>query len=85
LLRKRGIYKPEPGWLKFMTKVCIALLALGLVLWYGMGLERDWLLNRGWVRIIHLSWLVALGAGVYFAVLGILGFRINDFARRGAN
>ncbi|MGV8934717.1 MAG: murein biosynthesis integral membrane protein MurJ [Gallionellaceae bacterium] len=85
LLRKRGIFQPEPGWLKFFIKVCIALLALGLVLWYGMGLERDWLLTRGWVRIIHLSWLVTLGAVVYFAVLGVLGFRIKDFSRRGAS
>ena len=85
LLRKRGIYQPEPGWLKFTFKIFIALLALGLVLWFGMGEELGWLSTHGWARVVRLSWLVALGAGIYFAVLGLLGFRLRDFSKRGAN
>jgi len=84
-LRKRGIYRPEPGWGKFFFKLCIALLALGLTLWFGMGSEQHWLTTHGWTRIIHLSWLVALGVVVYFAVLFALGFRLKDFSKRGAN
>jgi putative peptidoglycan lipid II flippase len=85
LLRKRGIYQPEPGWGKFFLKLCIALLALGLSLWFGMGSEQHWLTSHGWTRIIHLSWLVVLGVVVYFAVLFALGFRLKDFAKRGAS
>jgi putative peptidoglycan lipid II flippase len=85
LLRKRGIYRPEPGWIAFFTKLCVALLALGLTLWFGMGSEQQWLTTHGWARIIHLTWLVLLGAVVYFAVLWILGFRLKDFAKRGAS
>jgi len=85
LLRKRGIYQPEPGWLKFTVKIVLALLALGLVLWFGMGTEQYWLTTRGWPRIVHLGWLVALGVAVYFAVLGLLGFRLRDFSKRGAS
>jgi len=85
LLRKRGLFQPEPGWLKFTVKIAVALLALGLVLWFGMGTELHWLTTHGWARVVHLAWLVTLGAGVYFAVLGILGFRLRDFAKRGAN
>jgi putative peptidoglycan lipid II flippase len=84
-LRKRGIYHPEPGWGKFFIKLCIALLALGLALWLGMGSQQDWLGRHGWARIIHLAWLVLLGIAVYFAVLFALGFRLKDFARRGAS
>jgi putative peptidoglycan lipid II flippase len=84
LLRKRGIFQPEPGWLKFAAKISVALLALGLVLWFGMGTEQHWLTTHGWARIVHLSWLVALGVVVYFAVLGMLGFRLKDFSKRGA-
>jgi putative peptidoglycan lipid II flippase len=84
LLRKRGIFQPEPGWFKFAAKIAMALLALGLVLWFGMGTEQHWLTTRGWARVVHLSWLVALGVAVYFAVLGILGFRLKDFSKRGA-
>ena len=85
LLRKRGIYQPEPGWLKFGAKILLALLALGATLWFGMGTELSWLTTRGWPRIIHLSWLVALGVVVYFTVLAILGFRLRDFSRRSAS
>lgn len=83
-LRKRGIYHPEPGWGRFFVKLCIALLALGLALWFGMGEEQHWLTVHGWARIIHLAWLVLLGVAVYFAVLFALGFRLADFAKRGA-
>jgi len=85
LLRKRGIYQPEPGWLSFVAKIGVALLALGWVLWFGMGTEQHWLTTHGWSRIVHLSWLVALAGGVYFAVLWVLGFRLRDFSRRSAH
>ncbi len=84
-LRKRGIYQPEPGWGKFFLKLCIALLALGLTLWFGMGSEQHWLTTHGWTRIIHLAWLVVLGVVVYFAALFALGFRPKDFSKRGAS
>ncbi len=84
LLRKRSIYRPEPGWGRFFVKVCIALLALALALRFGMGSEQHWLTTHGWTRIIHLSWLVLLGVAVYFAVLFALGFRLKDFSKRGA-
>jgi putative peptidoglycan lipid II flippase len=83
-LRKRGIYQPEPGWGKFFLKLCVALLALAFTLWFGMGSEQQWLTGHGWGRVIHLSWLVVLGVTVYFAVLFALGFRLKDFAKRGA-
>jgi len=85
LLRKRGIYRPEPGWAKFFIRVCLALLALGLALWFGMGPEPGWLVRSGWSRILHLAALVAGGVAVYFAVLFALGFRMKDFAKRGTN
>jgi len=84
-LRKLGVYTPEPGWGKFFIKLCAALLALGLTLWFGMGSEQYWLSTHGWLRIIHLAGLVAAGVAVYFAVLFALGFRLKDFAKRGAS
>jgi putative peptidoglycan lipid II flippase len=83
-LRKHGIYQPEPGWLKFFAKVAVAMAALGLVLWFGMGEERQWLENHGWSRILHLIGLVVGGVTVYFGVLWAMGFRLKDFAKRGA-
>jgi putative peptidoglycan lipid II flippase len=85
LLRKRGIFQPEPGWLLFTGKIFVALLALGLVLWFGMGTEQHWLTTHGWSRVVHLGWLVLSGVTVYFIVLGMLGFRLKDFSKRGAS
>jgi len=82
-LRKRGIYQPEPGWAKFFFKVAIAVAALAITLWFGMGSEQSWLTGSGWTRILRLSELVTGGVLVYFAVLAALGFRPRDFSKRG--
>jgi putative peptidoglycan lipid II flippase len=50
-----------------------------------MGSQDYWLTSHGWARIIHLTWLVLLSVVVYFAVLFALGFRLKDFAKRGAS
>lgn len=84
-LRKNGIYQPEPGWAKFFAKIVIAILALGLTLWFGMGTQESWLAGSGWLRILRLSALVAGGVVVYFAVLAALGFRPKDFSKRAVS
>ncbi len=81
-LRKHGIYQPEPGWAKFFIKVGIAVAALAITLWFGMGTEQSWLSGSGWSRIWRLSALVAGGVVVYFAALAALGFRPRDFSKR---
>jgi putative peptidoglycan lipid II flippase len=81
-LRKKNIYQPEPGWAAYFIKVGLALLALSITLWFGMGSEQSWLAGSGWTRIIRLSYLVCGGVFVYFAVLVALGFRLKDFSRR---
>ncbi len=85
LLRKRGLYQPEPGWGKFLAKLFAALLGLGLTLWFGMGSEQSWLTSHGWARIGRLTGLVVIGVTVYFAVLWLLGFRVRDFSKRGVS
>lgn len=80
-LRKKGIYHPEPGWAKYFVKLGIAMLALAITLWFGMGSEQSWLIDSGWTRIVHLTWLVSCSGVVYFTVLIILGFRLRDFSQ----
>lgn len=81
-LRKHGIYQPEPGWAKFFLKIGIAVCALGLALWFGMGTTDSWLNSGGWARIGRLTLLVVGGITVYFAALAVLGFRPKDFSKR---
>ncbi|MEW6513445.1 MAG: murein biosynthesis integral membrane protein MurJ [Pseudomonadota bacterium] len=83
-LRQRAVYVPQPGWTIFFLKISVALLVLVTTLWFGVGSEADWLVAPTWTRVAHLSALVAAGIGVYFATLWMLGFRLGDFRRKGA-
>ena len=84
-LRKADIYRAEPGWARFLGKLGLALLALGWLLWFGMGSEQHWLESGGWPRVIHLSALVIGGVMVYFGMLYAQGFRLRDYYKRAAN
>lgn len=83
-LRKQGIYTPEAGWTKFLVKLFIALCTMGGMLWFASGPETSWLNLSLTDRLLHLAWLVPAGVISYFATLGLLGFRLNDFKRRAA-
>lgn len=83
-LRGQGIYRPQPGWRTFLTRLSLALLAMGLFLWFAMGGEARWLDYRAGERILHVMGLVTGGAGLYFLILWLLGFRLRDFKRRAA-
>ncbi|HEX5125104.1 MAG TPA: murein biosynthesis integral membrane protein MurJ [Rhodocyclaceae bacterium] len=81
-LRKRGAYTPQAGWLIFVAKLIVAVAVMSLALWFTMGTEESWLHAGTLARILRLSRVIVLGVAVYFAVLFLLGFRIEDFKRR---
>lgn len=81
-LKQRGAYRPLPGWPMFAAKLVVALVALALTLWFGMGEEANWLTASSWMRVTHLSLLVVGAAATYFGTLWLLGFRLQDFRRR---
>ena len=83
-LRRAAIYVPQPGWWAFLAKVGVALLVMGMVLWFAMGPVEAWLHERAWQRVAHLAGLVVAGAASYFAVLFTLGLRPRDFVKRAA-
>jgi len=83
-LRRHDIYHPQPGWAMFSLKLAAAMLVMAAGLYFGMGTETLWLNNSSGSRIIHLGWLVVLGATLYFATLWLLGFRLRDFKRRAS-
>lgn len=83
-LRRRGVYRPQPGWRAFWLKLLAALAVMGLVLWFGAGPEQSWLARSGSERIVRLAAVVGAGALAYFGSLFALGFRLRDFRRSGA-
>ncbi len=83
-LRRRGIYRPNPGWFVFVCKLFAALATMGGFLAWSMGDTTHWLEGAGTTKLLHLSGLVAGGIVVYLGTLALLGFRLADFKRRGA-
>jgi putative peptidoglycan lipid II flippase len=83
LLRRGGIYSPQAGWLSFLSKLTLALIVMGVVLWFGVGSTDEWLRASGSQRVPHLSGVVVAGAVSYFAVLWAVGFRPTQFSQRG--
>lgn len=82
-LRRNGDYAPQPGWWGFLARLAVALAALGLVLWFGMGAQSDWIGAPALARILRLAALVTAGGGAYFGTLWLLGFRLKDFGKKG--
>lgn len=84
LLRKRAIHDPQPGWLMFLLKLLMAVVLMAAVLWFAAGEPQRWMAAAAPLRLAWLLGVVALGAGVYFAALWLMGFRVRDFARSEA-
>src|SRR6478736_5979511 len=84
LLRRKGVYTPQPDWAVFLLKVGASVGLMSVVLFSTMG-ESAWWLYANWERKVGwIMGLVALGAAVYAACLLAFGFRPRDFSRRGA-
>ncbi len=81
-LRRRGYYRPLPGWIGFLARLLIALGAMVAALLWLAGPAELWLKADLWTRVARLAWVIAAGAGVYFSALYLLGFRPADFSRR---
>lgn len=84
-LRRHGIYTPQPGWFVFYGKLLVALLVMGIALWFAGGDAADWLRWNLGERLLRLAALVTFGAATYFATLWLTGFRLRDFKRRAAD
>ncbi len=83
-LCRRAIYVPQPGWGLFAAKLLLAVCAMAAVLRFCAGSDAAWLAAGAVERVGRLALLVLAGAGSYFAALWLMGFRLRDFARRGA-
>ena len=57
---------------------------MGAALFFAMGSASWWLAAGFLERLLRLSLLVGGGALLYFAALGLMGFRPGQFARRAA-
>lgn len=84
LLRRQGVYRPQPGWALFTAKLALAVCAMVAVLWMMMGPASEWLAAGAFERALKLAGLVTSGAAAYFVTLWVLGFRLRDFNQKAA-
>nr|WP_314899352.1 murein biosynthesis integral membrane protein MurJ [uncultured Deefgea sp.] len=81
-LRKQDLFTPQPGWMSFIFKLIVAVLLMALALYGAMQLMPAWSQGHMPIRLLRLGTLVAAGMVVYFAALGLFGFRPRQFSRR---
>ena len=82
-LQKQKIYQPQRGvaghWLKDLSRIVIATLAMVAVLWL-LNPDNSWWQNAPlWSKIFKLLLLVTSAVSAYFGGLFLLGFRRRDF------
>ena len=84
ILRRTGVFTPQPGWPVFLLKVSASVGFMAVVLFTTMGEASWWLSAPGRLKLPAICGLVLLGAAAYAACLLAFGFRPRDFARKGA-
>ena len=74
-LGRSGVFVAQPGWGRFTLRLVFANGVMGVILWWACAPLAEWL---GWgatLRAMNLAGLVALGIGVYFFALWLVGVR----------
>lgn len=81
-LLRQSIFKPQPGWLWFLTRVAISVAALiAVLLWLNQ--PAVWWFGQDLVtRVSKLCALVVSGAVAYFVALVLLGLRPTQMLLR---
>ena len=75
MLRRHGVYSPEPGWGRVGLAVAAACAAMVAVLVWQHGSVPEWTGARAWSRAGRLTLLVSAGALVYLVALVAGGLR----------
>lgn len=75
ILCRRGVYRPEPGWLWFAGRVGLAIAAMVACLMWLNSAPTVWFTYSLLERVGRLVMLVIAGGATYFAVLYLLGIR----------
>lgn len=81
-LRKQDIFQPQPGWRMFLIKLIVAVVVMSAALLGMMYVMPEWDVGGMAYRLARLMAVVVVGVVAYFGVLGLLGFRVKEFARR---
>ncbi|WED42198.1 murein biosynthesis integral membrane protein MurJ [Legionella cardiaca] len=79
LLVRRGIYRPSPGWLKFILQLFVANFAIGAYLFVMVGDVNFWLTKSPVGRVSLLLGHVIVAVIIYLVSLWLVGMRTAQF------
>ena len=74
-LRKQGVWRPQPGWLRFFLQVGVACGVMGMMLYNFVTPVAGWIEAGLWTRCVWMFASVTGGMIVYGAVLFAVGLR----------
>ncbi|WP_425501653.1 murein biosynthesis integral membrane protein MurJ [Pseudoxanthomonas koreensis] len=79
VLRRSGLYRPQPGWGRFALRLLAACVAMAAVVLAARGWIGEWTgIGGASLRVAWLLLVIALGAASYGLVLLALGLRPRD-------
>lgn len=81
-LRRQKIFILQAGWIGFLWRLICAVFVMAAVLFAILWVMPAWGEGEMVWRILRLSLVCGIGGAGYFLTLGLLGFRVKDFARR---
>jgi putative peptidoglycan lipid II flippase len=82
-LRRRGSYRPTPGWWRFSLQVLAATALMAVFLMWGAG-AVDWVGLRGasLQRVLWLALMILGAVLIYFGALWAGGVQLRQLVRR---
>ena len=82
-LRRRGSYKPEPGWGVFLLQVVAASALLAVFLMWAAG-AIPWTQMHGenWRRVWLMALVLSSSSAIYFISIWAAGLKLRQFVRR---
>ncbi|MBW3549251.1 MAG: murein biosynthesis integral membrane protein MurJ [Proteobacteria bacterium] len=74
-LRRQGVYRPEPGWGRWVLRIGAGLVAMAIAVLVVRQWVGDWTALTLWWRWLWLLAAVAAGAAAYGLTMVLLGLR----------
>ena len=82
-LRRAGVYRPLPGWWRFIVRLTVASLAMVAVVVALLWHVDDWLVATTMTRAIWLGGICLAGGGAYLVALAATGLRLHHLRPGG--
>ena len=76
-LRRAGVFRPEPGWLRLLLQMLFAVTVMAVVVWLGAPDSGVWATLSGAQRAMQISLWIVAGVASYLLALRLAGLRLS--------